>query len=86
MKKPEYEAPEFAFQELQLIERVANQCWGAGKIWVDNDDDGKYDDVIYLPGNGCSGWEEIFEKELEISNPPSNLVNTKDNKFKPIYS
>lgn len=87
MKKPEYEAPKFEFHELQLVERVANKCWGAGKVWVDTDDDGKYDIIINLPGNGCSDWEEIFETELKIKDPPDNLVNIHDKtKFNPIFS
>lgn len=43
MKKPEYEAPEFAFQELQLVERVADKCWGAKLVWYDENKNGVYD-------------------------------------------
>ena len=85
MKKHEYEAPKFVFQELQLIERVADRCWGAGKVLIDTDNNGTYDEVIYLSGKGCSHWEEIYETKMGYK-PDPNLVNVKEQGYLPIYS
>ncbi|MGM9625005.1 MAG: hypothetical protein ACI3XM_04770 [Eubacteriales bacterium] len=78
MKKPEYEAPEFAFQELQLIERVADRCWGAKYIWFDKDKDGNLDiDEPNFSGNGCGTVDDQI-KAFFSANPnldPSFDVN-----------
>ena len=39
MEKKSYESPEFGFQEMKLMERVAEKCWGHGYAWVDHDAD-----------------------------------------------
>lgn len=60
--KMEYESPEFNFQKLQLLERVAAKCWGYAYAWYDADSDGVIDDkekvqlsTIGLDENGCQG-------------------------------
>lgn len=39
----DYESPEFEFQEMKLVERVADTCWGFGYGWFDIDKDGVHD-------------------------------------------
>lgn len=41
MEKLEYESPRFEFQEMQLMEKVADDCWGTGSVWYDFDKSGE---------------------------------------------
>lgn len=43
MEKMRYESPEFNFQEMQLMETVADTCWGYKYGWYDIDRDGEED-------------------------------------------
>lgn len=40
MEKIKYESPKFDFQELRLMERVADTCWGFHYGWYDPDGTG----------------------------------------------
>lgn len=58
----EYESPKFEFQEMRLMERIADKCWGYAYAWYDADKDGKIDggekvvlNTIGLGDNGCQG-------------------------------
>lgn len=63
MKKENYESPEFRFQELQLLEKVADKCWGCQYVFVDHDDDDSTaPKTYYFPDNGCEGQ---FEGDVE---------------------
>lgn len=56
MEKNVYESPRFGFQELRLLERVADKCWGASQAYIDVDKDGRFEgDEIYDLGAGCGG-------------------------------
>ena len=90
MNKMEYESPRFVFQELQLMERVAEKCWGCKYAWYDADSDGEIDSTeIYDPGagdkNGCgnlSGSLDDFLRGQGVSEDvikSSTSPNTKDN-------
>ncbi len=89
MNKRMYEKPVFQFQELKLMERVADTCWGAGKVWSDKNGNGKTDpeEIVELPGNGCSDYENIFSSNFGVY-PDNNAVNTKDSSLsiQPIIS
>ena len=60
-----YESPKADFQEMKLLERVADTCWGYAYAWYDYDKDGVIDvstgEKVFLkdlPGmkeNGCQG-------------------------------
>ena len=89
MNKRMYEKPVFQFQELKLMERVADTCWGAGKVWKDKNGNGVVDpdEVVELSGNGCSKYEDIFSSVFDEF-PDKNAVNTKDSSLpiQPIIS
>ena len=89
MNKRMYEKPVFQFQELKLMERVADTCWGAGHAWYDKNGNEAIEpeEIVELPGNGCSGYEDIFAFNFEI-HPGNNTVNTKDSSLsiQPIIS
>lgn len=40
MERVKYESPVFDFQELKLMERVANECWGKSVMFYDLDGNG----------------------------------------------
>lgn len=59
MNNRKYESPRFEFQEMQLLERIAAQCWSNNPIkgWLDMETppNGKYDvgEIVFNvdPGN-----------------------------------
>ena len=62
MENKIYESPKVDFQEMKLLERVADKCWGYAYAWYDADGDGVVDDKekidLYKLGlgtNGCQG-------------------------------
>lgn len=70
MSKMKYEKPNFKFEEMRLMERIADKCWGYEYAFVD----GNMNGVIELPGekyhfpkNGCEG-----------NNPDSLDIRLKD--------
>ena len=84
-----YEKPVFQFQELKLMERVADTCWGAGSAWYDKNGNHAIepDEIVELPGSGCSKYEDIFSQNFGEC-PGNNTVNTKDSSLpiQPIIS
>lgn len=57
-----YESPKFAFEELRLMEQVADTCWGYAYAWYDADGDRTIDggekvslDTLGLGSRGCQG-------------------------------
>lgn len=55
MEKMRYESPEFNFQEMQLMETVADTCWGYGHGWYDVDGDGTHDETEEMFDFGFAG-------------------------------
>lgn len=58
MENKKYESPKFEFQEMKLMERVADKCWGNGYAFVDGNKDGDFVDEgekYTIPGGGCEG-------------------------------
>lgn len=62
MEKLRYESPKFEFQEMRLMERVADTCWGYAYAWYDADRDGVIDGKekvqlsdLGLNATGCQG-------------------------------
>ena len=49
MNTPKYERPKFEFQELQLLERVADTCWGYKEAWYDFNGNGTKDPSEIIP-------------------------------------
>lgn len=58
MDKEKYESPKFDFQEMRLLERVADVCWGKShKAFFDEDKDGKLDigeKMFIVSGDSCN--------------------------------
>lgn len=62
METVKYESPRFEFEEMRLMERVADTCWGYAYAWFDADGD-KYIDEhekvklsdLGLNEHGCQG-------------------------------
>lgn len=57
-----YESPKVDFQEMKLLERVADTCWGYAYAWYDADGDKSIDEGekidlsrLGLGANGCQG-------------------------------
>ncbi|MDO4941623.1 MAG: hypothetical protein Q4E73_02135 [Lachnospiraceae bacterium] len=77
MKTVKYESPKFDFQELKLMERVADQCWGFHYGWYDVDGDGQVDsgEIINLASMGsCNSVEEGLVKYIN-ENFGQNITN-----------
>lgn len=62
MGNRKYESPKVDFQEMKLLERVADKCWGYSYAWYDADKDGVIDGgekvqlgSLGLGANGCQG-------------------------------
>lgn len=62
MGNEKYESPKVEFQEMRLLERVADTCWGYAYAWYDADKDGILDDgekvslsSLGLKDKGCQG-------------------------------
>ena len=62
MKNKKYESPKVDFQQMKLLERVADTCWGYAYAWYDADGNGKIEgkekvnlSKIGLGTNGCQG-------------------------------
>lgn len=101
MGKGKYESPKFDFQEMKLMERVADQCWGqAHWAWFDADKDGVVDDdekYSWTQGASCDAAAEQLKNKL-IANGVLPANPTKDQEkpyvqeninsgaIKPIYS
>lgn len=90
MEKKKYESPEFKFEELKLMERVADTCWGLGNAYLDVDGDGQVSagDLQIDLGGGCSGnaaaeaindW--FVQNGMENPNYTANVCNTKEPGF-----
>ena len=59
MEKKSYESPEFGFQEMKLMERVAEKCWGHGYAWVDHDAvPNTPPENYYFSPSGCAGYDD----------------------------
>ena len=80
MKKHEYEAPKFAFQELQLVERVANECWGAKLVWYDTNGDKNYDtnEPVFTTEKGCGDIDKQIKKCFPGLYENKNHTNSKE--------
>ena len=96
-----YEGPSFKFQEMRLLERVADECWGTGTFWFDMDGNGKVDaateslpiSVLGLGPNGCNGnnaakaINEYAETHYKVKlGMTASDCNTKNPRFMPSYS
>ena len=63
MENKRYESPKVYFQQMKLLERVADTCWGYAYAWYDADGNGKIEgghkvSLGSLPGlkeDGCQG-------------------------------
>lgn len=64
--KENYESPEFKFQELQVLEKIADKCWGCKYVFVDHDDNDATGPITYyITEQGCEGEkEEDVQKRL----------------------
>ena len=88
-----YESPKFAFEELRLMEQVADTCWGYAYAWYDADGDHTIDggekvslDSLGLGSSGCQGAAaeavlvDYFYKEFGVTLEEDDVkVNTKNN-------
>lgn len=79
MNKMEYESPRFVFQELQLMERVADRCWGCKYAWYDADSDGVIDDTeMHYPSgdkkNGCGPLSQALEVLLASQGIEEDII------------
>ena len=91
MKKHEYEAPKFEFQELQLVERVANVCWGAKYVWYDWNDNGIQDsnDPIHYRDKSCNDLDKKLKDLYPKYYPEENTKHTnskEDLPFNKVFS
>lgn len=94
MKNLEYESPRFDFQELKLMERVADTCWGFHYGWYDADGDGVHDsnETIKLDNFGsCKSVEDglvkyIYDTYGQVIKSDDVKTNTKSELVKPIQS
>lgn len=62
MKDKIYKSPKVDFQEMKLLERVADTCWGYAYAWCDVDKNGVIEGAeridlvdLGLGSNGCQG-------------------------------
>lgn len=62
MENKKYESPKVDFQQMKLLEKVADKCWGYAYAWYDADKDGSIDEgekvklsSIGLGTSGCQG-------------------------------
>lgn len=87
MKNVKYVSPKFDFQELKLLERVSDTCFGNKVVWLDLDGNGKGGaNEPQIPMTGCGGKEaaEALNKWLKENGYPDrahygpNVCNTKD--------
>ena len=91
MEKKSYESPEFGFQEMKLMERVAEKCWGHGYAWVDHEaDPNTPPENYYFSPSGCAGYDDQNRLNSLIQKYPIlagkvNIadvkVNTKDSTY-----
>lgn len=86
-----YESPKFAFEELRLMEQVADTCWGYAYAWYDADGDHTIDgrekvslDTLGLGSRGCQGESArnaligYYSEEFNIKLKESDVAtNTK---------
>lgn len=84
MKNTKYESPRFGFQKMQLIENIADTCWGYHYGWFDPDGSGPQAPVqIDLSSFGScksveSGLVEYIWVNFGVSVSPSDVkTNTK---------
>lgn len=62
MENKRYESPKVYFQQMKLLERVADTCWGYAYAWYDVDGNGKIEGAekvnlsqLGLGQSGCKG-------------------------------
>lgn len=96
--KKKYESPNFDFQEMKLMERVADVCWGTGGIWVDGNRNGSIDtDELFNlvgGGQGCGNKQTIadvlskinekYDNKFTPDDVKQNIKVTNDSVIKPI--
>ena len=71
MKNVKYVSPKFDFQELKLLERVSDTCFGNKVVWLDLDGNGKGGaNEPQIPMTGCGGKEaaEALNKATDVDN------------------
>lgn len=88
MNKMKYERPNFDFQEMKLMEKVADKCWGNGYAYVDANGDDKIDmdpingEVFNFieSGTGCKGGPEndLLRKNLILDRFPNLTITDAD--------
>ncbi len=95
MKSAKYVSPKFEFQELKLVERIANKCFGNGVVWLDLDGNGKGGaNEPEIPMGGCGGIKAANELNgwlrehgySEMANYGADVCNTKDQGLAPVHS
>lgn len=92
MENKKYEKPRFEFQEMRLMERVAEKCWGHGYAFIDDDLNPSTPPAQYyfVDNGGCEGnadidlqdrLDQLFSRfpELIGANPPVALDDVKTN-------
>lgn len=94
MKNTNYESPKFSFQEMKLLEKVADVCWGKSHhAWYDENKNGKWDageKDFYVEGSSCSEAGDLLAaklKELGITFSPKDVAeNVNSEIIQEIYS
>lgn len=62
MNKLRYERPVFNFQKMELLEKVADKCWGNGYAFVDANENGTIelpDEQYHFTDSGCEGNDPV---------------------------
>lgn len=88
MKKEIYESPIFKFEELHLLEKVADTCWGYKYGWYDENKNGNVDsNETFELGNGAPGGCKKVESMLQEKFPGAEVgVNSQSTIVRPIVS
>lgn len=71
MENKKYESPKVDFQQMRILEKVADKCWGYAYAWYDVDGNGKIEggekvnlSSLGLGTTGCKG--SSAREELKI--------------------
>lgn len=65
MNTLKYERPKFEFQELQLLERVADTCWGYKEAWYDSNGNGAKDPSEIIPIGNYGSCKDVENSLIE---------------------
>lgn len=92
MEKLHYQSPVFNFQELRLMERVAERCWGTSETWYDGNGDGDFTDSgdvfisldeLGLGKHGCKGQNaaNALNEKYPFLKATANDAATKNTRY-----